>query len=279
VSIRSLATGLTALALLACPGPAPEDPRPLVLASVLPHTFVVDRIAGGRVRAEAVIPPGASHSTYAPTLAQLQALASARLYVKVGHPSFPFEQAWLDRILAEAPDLVVVDASEGLDLRAGDPHVWLAPRHVEHLAIALEAALGRLLPEHRAEFARNLAAFRAEIAALDAEIREALAPVRGRRFVVFHPAWGYFAEEYGLEQVAIEHERKEPDTRELAELLEMARREKVEVVFVQPQFSDASARVIAREIGARVEVLDPLAYDWDANLRRTAQALAAGLSG
>lgn len=278
MSIRSRATWLAALAWVACSDPAPQDPRLLVLTSVPPHAFVVERIGGARVRAEVLIPPGASPATYAPTLPQLQALASARLYVEVGHPGFPFEQAWLERILAEAPGLVVLDSSAGIPLRADDPHLWLAPRNMERLALQLEPALARLLPKHRMEFAHNLARFRAEIDALDAEIREVLAGVRGRRFLVFHPAWGYFADAYGLEQVAIERERKEPDTRELAELVGKARKEGIRVVFVQPQFNDASARVVARAIGARVEVLDPLAYDWDANLRHAARALAQGLS-
>ncbi len=271
------AGALLALGLVACGGErAPQD-RPLVMVSVLPQKYVVDRVAGELVRVEVMIPPGASSHAYEPSVAKMAKLGDATLYVKVGHPHFPFEEAWLEKILAEAPGLAVVDGSAGIESREGDPHVWVAPRHVEKMAIGVEAALEDVLPEHHEPLQKNLAAFRAEIAALDEEIRTLLAEREGGRFLVFHPAWGYFAEAYGLEQVAIEHEHKEPDPHELAELIEHAREEGVKVVFVQPQFDSAAAETLAREIGARVEPLDPLAYDWPANLRRAARALAEGI--
>lgn len=263
---------------VACADAAPRESRPLAMVSVLPQQYVVDRIAGGLVRTEVMIPPGASPHLHEPTVAQLRLLHEADLYVKVGHPHFPFERVWLDRLLAETPDLRVVDSSAGIESRAEDPHVWLAPRHVEAMAVAIEAALEDLLPEKRETLRTNLAALRAEIEVLDADLRSTLADKRGRRFLVFHPAWGYFAEAYGLEQIAVEQERKEPDARELAALIEHARREGIRVIFVQPQFDAAAAETLAREVGARVEPLDPLAYDWADNLRRAARALDAGLA-
>ena len=222
---------------------------------------------------EVLIPPGASPVTHEPGVAQLKALEEAALYVKVGHPSFAFEAAWLDDLLAGTEGLVVIDGSEGVASRGGDPHVWLAPRHMEQLAIRIEAALREILPQHRGALAANLAAFRAEIAALDLELEAAFAEAERPGLLVFHPAWGYFAEAYGLEQVAIEHQHQAPDPYELGELIERARRERIDVVFVQPQFDPSSAETLAREIGARVETLDPLAYDWPANLRRAARLL------
>ena len=271
---------LAALAILAaCPeGGAPDDPRPLVVVSVLPQQYAVERIAGDLVRVEVMIPPGANPASYEPTFAQLSALRDAAFYVKVGHPHFPFEETWLDRILAEAPDLRIVDSMAGVESREEDPHIWLAPRHVEKLAVQVEAALGESLPGQRPMLQTNLAAFRAEIDALDAELRSLLSPLQGRDFLVLHPAWHYFAEAYGLRQVAIEREHKDPDPHELAELIEYAREAGLAVIFVQPQFDSSSAEVLAREIGARVELLDPLARDWPANLRRVARALAGAWS-
>ncbi len=272
------ATAVMAVALVGCPGERAAETRPLVMVSVLPQQYVVDRIAGELVQVEVMIPPGASPHSYEPSLAKLSRLQDAALYVKVGHPNFPFEAAWLGGMLAEAPGLPVVDASAGLESREGDPHVWVAPRHVERLAIQVESALEKILPEHRDTLQANLAAFRTEIDVLDQEIRATLADKRGREFLVFHPAWGYFANAYGLEQLAIEHENKEPDPRELEALIEQARADGIQVVFVQPQFDPAAARTVANEIGARVEPLDALAYDWAANLRRAARALDEGLS-
>lgn len=267
---------LLASVLGACTEERPADLRPLVAVSVLPQKYLVDRIADGRVRVEVMIPPGASPSTHEPTLAQLRALSEASLYIEVGHPGFPFERAWLGRMLADLPSVQVVDASKGLDVARGDPHVWVAPTYMAHMAGEVASGLAQILPHDRALIAANLADLRAEIDALDAELGATLAERPSRVFFVFHPAWGHFAEAYDLEQVAIERDHKEPDARRLAEVARRARAENARVILVQPQFDAAAARTVAGEIGARVVAVDPLAYDWPANLREVARVLSPG---
>jgi zinc transport system substrate-binding protein len=179
--------------------------------------------------------------------------------------------------LAQNRDVRIIDCSEGPEQRQGDPHIWLSPRIVRSLVPRIAAALIDLLPAHADEIRRREREFLGEIDQLDADIRSALAG-SGRRFYVFHPAWGSFAAEYGLEQVSIEVDNKEPDPRQLAALIQRAREEKARVIFAQPQFSKRSAKLIADEIGARVVVVDPLAHDWEANLRQAAAAFREGLS-
>ena len=265
------------LLLLACGRPEALDGRPIVAVSVLPLAYFVDGISGERVRVVVVLPPGASPTSYEPNMAQLAALAGAVLYVKVGHPDFPFEATWLHAVLAAAGGPPVVDASAGQQVVRGDPHVWLSLRHVRALNQRLEAALALLMPEARAAFAANRRALDAEVDAVERELRARLATQRGGRFVVLHPAWGYLAREYGLTQVAIEHDGKAPDAHALVQLIAHARAEGVTTLFAQPHFDRASADTIARELGARVELLDPLAYDWPTNLREVARALSAGI--
>jgi len=273
----ALATVLGGLLVLACGAEGTVEGRPLVFVSVPPQRFVVQEVAGDLVRVEVMIPPGASPRTYEPTLSQMQAFEKAAMYVKVGHPNFPFEKTWLDRLLRDAPKLRVVDASSGLELREGDPHVWLAPAHVAHMAGRVASGLEEVLADEEEQLRENLEAFRERVAEVDRRIARMLADAEGEEFFVFHPAWGYFAEAYGLRQVAIEHDHKEPDPREMADLIERVRDAKAAVIFVQPQFDATSARTIARETRARVEVLDPLAEDWDENLIRAARALAEGM--
>jgi ABC-type Zn uptake system ZnuABC Zn-binding protein ZnuA len=147
-----LAFGLaTGLGLAGCGGPQDDDPRPVVVVSVLPQEYLVDRIAGDAVRVEVLIPPGASPASHEPRIRQMEALTRAALCVRVGHPRFPFEQAWLEPMLARQPELTVIDGSAGAATLAEDPHVWLAPRQVERTAIQLEAALATASwPEPRA---------------------------------------------------------------------------------------------------------------------------------
>jgi zinc transport system substrate-binding protein len=260
------------LAAGACAREARSD-RPVVAVSMLPLGWLVERIAGDLVQVEVMIPPGASEVSFEPALPQLQAASRASLYVKLGHPAFEFEAAWLDDLLASRAELPVVDACAGLPLRPDDPHVWTSPRAMAGMARNVATALERILPEHAAALHERLRMLLADIDALDAELRAAFADRHGARFVVLHPAWGYLAADYGLEQIALEREGKEPGVRELAERVAQARADRIRVVFVQPQLDARSASALAAEIGADVESLDPLAADWAANLRHVARPL------
>jgi zinc transport system substrate-binding protein len=257
---------------VSCGERASRPPRPVVVATVLPLGHFVRKVAGDLVSVEVLIPPGASPATYEPTIRQMAALQDASLLVKVGHPHFPFERAWLDRLLEDRRDLKVVSGAQGLPLSGEDPHVWVSPANVRKMTESIARALVEMLPEHREDVETRRDAFLEEIATLDRELRSSLGPYRGRKFLVFHPAWGHFAEAYGIRQISIEHEEKEPGPKELAHLVELARQESVRVVFIQPQFNRASAELVAGEIGARVVVVDPLAPDWADNLRNVAHA-------
>lgn len=252
----------------------PVESRPVVAVSVLPQAYFVDRVAEGLVRVEVMIPPGASPTTHEPTLAQRKALAEAVLYVRIGHPHFSFEQAWLDRLLTDRSELAVVDSCAGLEGIGDDPHVWLVPRFVRSMVLRIAAALTSRFPEHTAQLAANRDRLLEEIDAVDADVRRALAGKQGGVFLVVHPAWGSFALEYGLEQLALHSERKEPTPKRLATLIARARTLGIDTVFAQPQFDRAIAEVVAGEIGGRVELLDPFAYEWSATLRSTALRLA-----
>lgn len=261
----------------ACAERPASDHRPVVAVSVPPQAYFVKRLADDLVRTEVMIPPGSSPHTHDPDIAQVRAASDASLYLMVGHRSFPFEQTWLERLLAENRNVRIVDCSAELDDREGDPHVWLSPRAVRAIVPKIAAALIDLLPAHREEIVTREEDFIGEIDRLDSDIRSSLAGGK-KRFYVFHPAWGYFARDYGLEQIPIEVDNKEPDPRQLAQLIQQAEQEKVKVIFVQPQFSRRSAELVAEEIGAKVVVVDPLAYDWETNLRRAAAAFRQGLS-
>ncbi|MCB9517158.1 MAG: zinc ABC transporter substrate-binding protein [Candidatus Latescibacteria bacterium] len=291
VSARALALA----ALLALALPAPGGAAPLrVAVSVLPEQAFVSAVAGSLATVDVLVGPGRSPATYEPTPRQMASLADAALFLPMG---VPFEQAWLPRLTAAAPGLRVVDlvAAAGIERLtlhghshgdapaspAGaelDPHLWTDPRLVARLLPPLADALCAADPAHCDAFRAGAAAYADTLAALDAELRAILAPVRGRRFLVFHPSWGYFAAAYGLEQVAIEHEGKEPGARALANVIDAARASGLRTIFVQRQFASGAARAVADAIGGDVIAVDPLAADYCANLRRTARIMAAALA-
>jgi len=275
---RTRAVSICALLLVAaCSGERGADERPVVAVSVLPLAYFVDRIAGDSVRVEVLLPPGASPVTYEPSMRQLTAIADASLYVEVGHPHFPFEATWLDAILDAAGTPSIVSASDGDVDEHTDPHVWLSPARALRLSARIEAALAREFPAESARSAATRLALDRDIEAAERELRDSLAPHRGGHFYVFHPAWGEIAREYGIIQVAIERDGKAPDAHDLLELVERIRDDHVEVIFAQPHFSRASVDVLASETGARVELLDPLAYDWPYNVRDVARKLPRGI--
>jgi len=267
---------------------APEAAqRVSCFVSILPQQYFVERIGAAYVDVHVMVGPGQSPASYEPTSKQLTQLAGARAYFAIG---VPFEKSLLGRIWRNFDDVEVVDTRKGITLApmAGggghgheslDPHVWLSPRLAAILAHNVRDALVRIDPAHGDEYDANFDALAADLHRLDREIAELLAPFAGGRFYAFHPAYGYFAREYGLVQVAVEFEGASPGPRHLATVIEQAEVDGVEVLFVQPQFSQRAARTVAHETGAAVVPLDPLAPDYVDNLRDIAEKIAAALGG
>jgi zinc transport system substrate-binding protein len=252
--------------------------RIVIVTSVTPHAGLVERIGGDRVEAIPLIPPGASCETHEATIGQLTAVGRARIYVRVGHPALPFEQDWLDTILEQNPGLLVVDLSDSAAEIEGDPHLWLSPREVRKQVRQIAGVLERVDPEGRAAFAERANALLREIAAVDAELEDVVRHARRRSFLVFHPAWGYLARDYGLEQIAIEQGGKEPGAGSIDRLIATARARGIRTVFIDRQSDPRYAALIAEALGAKTVVLDPLARDFVGNMRDVARRLAEALN-
>lgn len=258
-----------------------------VAVSIPPQAYFVEQIGGPLVRAVTLVQPGQSPHTFEPTPRQMAELSDAEVYFSIG---VEFEKGTLPRIRKMFPKLEVVELHkdvprrplehacedhdhEGHDHAADgtDPHIWLSPERVQMMARAIHAALVKHDAANRAAYDQRLAAFVAEVQRVRDQIAEALAPLKGQEVFVFHPAFGYFLEEFGLRQVPVEIAGKEPTARQLAQLIERAKRAGVRVIFVQPQFSTKAAESVARSIGGVVVPMDPLAHDYLRNLEDMAQ--------
>lgn len=284
--------GLAAGSLAGCrPDAAPAVLRPVVAVSVAPQAELVARLAGEGVGVVTMIPAGTDVETYSPTPQQMASFANAKLYFAVGHPAMPLERAYVAPWLARHPEVLEVrladhaggllalhgDADPSGDASAGDPHLWMSVRAMRAAAGELAAALAAALPAEAAAIGARAAALDAELAALDAELTVRFAPAAGRRFLVYHPALGYFARDYGLTQEAIEAEGKEPSPARLAALIERGRRAGLAAVLGQRGMPPKSVEILAGALGAKVIEIDPMAADWQANLRRVADAVAEAL--
>jgi zinc transport system substrate-binding protein len=265
-----------------------------VYVSIPPQKHFVERIGGPHVRVSVLLPPGQSPATYEPTPKEVVSLARASVYFRIG---VPFEKHLVDKIAAAMKGLNVVDTRKGIELRTGhaccdhshehadghhhhheqDPHTWMNPRLAKVQADTIHKALCEVDPAHRADYERNWRALAADLDKVDKRIAAALAPLRGKEFFVFHPAFGYFAEAYGLKQVAIETGGKQPSAKQLAALIEGAKKARVRLIFVQPQFDKRNAEVVAKEIGGAVVTLDPLAENYVDNLLHVASQIQVAL--
>ena len=158
-----------------------------------------------------------------------------------------------------------------------DQHTWLDPQLAKIQARTIADTLIRIDPSHKDQYEKNLKDFQADLDAIHEQLKKALAPVKGKSFFVFHPAYGYFGDAYGLKQIPVQIGGKEPTARQLARLIELAKEDGVRVIFVQPQFSKKTAEALAKAIGGAVVPLDDLAPDYLKNLQEMAAKLDSAL--
>ncbi|MBW1954917.1 MAG: zinc ABC transporter substrate-binding protein [Deltaproteobacteria bacterium] len=199
----------------------------------------------------------------------------------------PFEDGLIRKISDSFENLKIIDTRKGVTMRffrgsgkteRPDPHIWLDPKRVEIQAETIFETLSEFAPEHSEQFEKNLSDFQNDLERIDAKISGILAPFKGQKFYVFHPAFGYFGESYGLRQVSIEIEGKEPNPRALVSLIERAKQEGVKVIFVQPQYAQKNAEILAKEIGCAVVPIDPLPRNYLKQMEETARILQRTLS-
>jgi len=293
---KALFAALGVVAVFGVPLHAAAAAKLKAIVSIPPQAYFVERIGGEFVDVDILVRPGQSPHTYAPTAKQMVRLGQAKVYFTIG---VQFENALLPRVKRMFKELRIVDTRRGVPLRemgcaghddhadhdhqhaeddsSADPHIWLSPKLVKIQAKNVCDALAELDPANTKTFRSNLTAFHAELDAVSEELAQTLAPLKGSRVFVFHPAFGYFLDEFGLQQAPVEVEGKEPTARQLVHLIDEAKAQGVKVIFVQPQFSKKSANVIAKAIGGAVVPIDPLAQNYIANLREMAQKIKTGL--
>ena len=273
-----------------------------IFVSIVPQKYFVQQICKNLAQIQVMVQPGASPVTYEPKPKQMAELSKARIYFAIG---VPFENFWMKKFITANPKMKLVHTDFGIeklpmtghhhhdeDSEPGqssehpgqvnhhelddhdhgglDPHIWLSPPLVKIQCRTILSAMQEIDPAHHDFYEANYLKFVSEIDQLDSQLRQTFAGRQGLQFIVFHPAWGYFAHAYGLEQVPIEIEGKDPKPAQLKELIDHARKKGIKVIFVQPQFSDKSARLVAKEIGGQVVFADPLAEDWMSNLMAVA---------
>ena len=243
-----------------------------VCVTIEPLRMFTESIAGDRFEVISIVPSGSSPETYDPTPQQLIALSHSEAYFMAGY--LGFELNWVENLKSNNPGLPFYDTSVGIELiREGEehgghkhvggvePHVWNSAKNALIIADNICRGLSEIDSENAEEYARNAENLKEKIRQTDAHIRE-LTSGSGDAFLIYHPALSYFARDYGLHQISIEEEGKEPSPSQLQHLIETCRSEGVRIIFVQQEFDVRNAELIAEELGLEVVAINPLSYDW-----------------
>ena len=282
--MRKLIYILTLFILSACGNTTQKSEKPILTVTLEPLRYFTEAIAGDNYEVVSMVPKGSSPESYDPTPQQLVNLSKSQAYFRIGY--IGFEQVWMKKLEANCPNMKVFDTSKGIDLIRdkghwhGDhfheggvePHVWNSTQNALIIADNIYQALCELDSTHQEDYQKRLDVLKETIRQTDANVRTLLENADST-FLIYHPALSYFARDYGLKQVSIEEGGKEPSPAQLKALIETCRNENVHTIFVQQEFDQRNAQLIANELGVNIVSINPLSYDWVKEMIRIAEAL------
>lgn len=257
--------------------PATAETPLRVFVSIPPQQYLVERIGGDFVEVRVLLATGQTPETFDPSMRQLKSLADSDVYFLIG---VPFESSWKDTLERTYPGLRVIDCCEEIqqaDERGLDPHIWTSPLKAAKLAGRIFRVLAEEDPDRRSEYAANHEQLLGELSRLNTRARQKFSIRRTDYFITAHASWGHMAREYGLKEVSMEKNGREIGPRGMTGLLQIARREGIRTIFVQPQYRSPVVRTLAGEIGADVKTLDPLVEDYISNMETVIERIAEAL--
>lgn len=289
--MKHIPIGLVTIMLLfaACNSPKDSNEKRIISVSILPQKYFVESLAGDEFDINVLVPPGNSPASYDPSPKQLRDLSKSEAYLKVGH--LGFEKAWMGSIMKNHSGLKIYDLSAGINLIQGeetaeenaahghdhshagmDPHIWMSPKTALLMAENTAKAIILFDPTCQGIVRQNLEKLKVRINNLSEDFQNLSDNLENKKFIIFHPALTYLARDYGLEQIPMEFEGKEPSAVYMRELIDKAKAEDIKTVFIQKEFNQDNARQISKDLNARLVQIDPLAEDWEVQMRDLLQA-------
>ncbi|MBN2858151.1 MAG: zinc ABC transporter substrate-binding protein [Candidatus Delongbacteria bacterium] len=270
------------------------DSKPVLSVSILPQKYFTERITGDKFEINVLLPPGVSPHTFEPAPSILAKLAGSEAYLIIGEVEF--EKAWMDKFISVKKDLKVFNTTVGADYieldedgddqhqnhaheedahehKGVDPHIWMSVSEVKIIAQNTFRFISETDPANEQFYKDNLEDFLKDLDKLDMQIKTILSGLKNRKFIIYHPALGYFARDYDLEEIPVEIDGKEPSPSQIKKVIDTARENGIKTVFIQKQFDSRMAKSIAEEIGGKVLQLDPLSEEWLNNMIIIARTL------
>ncbi len=267
-----------------CGGQEPASNKLGVAVTLLPYADFVRQIGGDKVDITVMVPPGANPHSYEPMTSQMVALSKAKVYVKVGTP-IEFELTWMDKLVQQNPHMLVINGSTGIDLINSadpdtpgmDPHVWTSPVNAKVIAQNICSGLSLADPANASYYQANRDSYLSKLGDLDSYIKGKFAGRTVRYFLIYHPSFGYFAEEYNLTQLSIEFEGKEPTPQGIQQCIDLAKQYDLNYVFIEPQYPLQYAQTIADATGGKTALANDLPQNYIDSMRSLANAIALEL--
>lgn len=254
-----------------------------VFVSILPQKNFVEQIGKELVDVKVMVEPGMNPATYELTITQMIDVSKADVYFSI---DVPFEKVWLENIIANNKELFIVKCCNNINNNKAykandvhhDPHIWLNPNMVIHIAKLISDSLVSIDKKNAAIYKKNTEQFILKLKKLDKEIRAQTKNLKKRELIVSHPSWGHFANEYDFIQLPLEKNGKEMQAKSFSKIIQQAKQKNIKTIFVQPQFNQKAANIVAKEIGGKSIALDPLAENYISNMQDTTAKIIQGLS-
>ena len=263
------------LILLSCGRNSADNSTPVITVSIAPYKYFIEKIAGADYIVNVMVPSGANPHVYEPYPDQITSLRKSVAYISNGY--LGFEMTWLDRFYEVNTSMLKLSLGDNIEplesdhhhegdhVESADPHYWVSPDCARIMAETLKEFLCDMNPSRRAYYEINHRQLDSIIISVDNIANELFSAYRNRSFMIFHPNLGYLARDYGLEEITVEYEGKEPPPSRLKELIDRARKDKLKIIFVQKEYDTKNAKAIADEIGAEIKIIDPLSEDWESS--------------
>jgi zinc transport system substrate-binding protein len=263
-----LFTGL----MLSCGRTGSDTGNKLITVSIAPFKYFVEEIAGNDFTVNIMVPAGADPHIYEPFPEQISRLRKSLGYISNGY--LGFEMNWLDRFYETNRTMKRLSLGDSIDpltsahhhkgghTEGADPHYWVSPKCALKIASSVKSFVCELNPGQKQKYEANYQILVAKIHEVDMKAVELFSDVKAKSFMIYHPNLAYVARDYGLEEIPVEFEGKEPAPSRMKDLIDRARKDKLKTIFVQREYDTKNAKAIAGEIGAQIVLIDPLSEKW-----------------
>jgi zinc transport system substrate-binding protein len=263
------------LMLVSCGSQSRNENDRIITVSIAPFKYFVEAIGGNDFIVNVMVPAGSDPHVYEPVPEQINKLRRSTGYISNGY--LGFEMNWLERFyetnrtmkklcLGDKINPIVSEHQhQGEHVEGADPHYWVSPLSAKIMAVSVKDFLSSLYPAHIQKYEENCQIFLKKIEELDKQTQTRFSSLKRRSFMIYHPNFAYIARDYGLEEIPVEFEGKEPPPSRIREMIDHARLDSVKIIFLQREYDPKNANAIAKEIGAEVKIVDPLSEDWMAS--------------